>query len=378
MKVKRTKVRYKRNAKTKKAVVTVLIVAALLSVGLFLSGVIGRLLDTDEPTISGNSSTASQTISSVPSAPDIPASSAESQPAAPQTVKAVSPDRSSLTDLIALEAFCGTAKANGATAIVIDVKDTEGHLLYKNVGVSTSRAAVYAHLSTRDDADLAYTVYSDLTPLVNVIHNAGLQAVARLNCFNDAYSGKSIAGSRCVVSGGTTWIDDSPANGGRSWLNPYAESAQLFNLDIAADCQRFGFDVLIADYVQFPVGYSLGRIDYGEAALTLTKAQALSTFLDRLTAQTSMPVWLTVRTNAQGSQEFAGHPFNYAPNSLAGFVAVLNAPENPRKNTVVPMDDAQLSAALAALPTDRDVIPCVITDTPSAVLTQQQNYVIMK
>jgi len=379
MKVKRTKVRYKRNAKTKNFVVTVLVVAALLGVGLLLSGVIGRLADGNTPPAASTPSAASQAASVSASVPDAPTSSVQSQPAAVQSVKAVSPDRAALTDLAALKAFCDTAKNSGATAVVVDVKDAEGHLLYRNVGAATSRAAVYAHLSTRDDADLTYTVYSDLQPLVSVIHDAGLQAVARINCFNDAYSGKSIPGSRCAVTGGTTWVDDSPANGGRSWLNPYAPSAQQFLLDVAADCRTFGFDAIIADYVQFPVGYSLNRIDYGEAALTVTKAQALSDFLSRLTAQTSLPVWLTVRTAApQGAQEFAGHPYDYAPNTLAGFIAVLNAPANPRKNAAQPMDDAQLAAALAALPTDRRVIPCVITDTPSAVLTQQQDYVIMK
>lgn len=379
MKVKREKVIYRRHAKGRKVLVIVVVLAALLAVGLALSGLFGRLFDaaSSEPAASRPESAAA---SSVPAASETSQpSSSEPSPVTEETLRALSPDRSVLTDLSALERFCADAKAAGATAVVIDVKDEVGHPLYRAIGADTEQAELYAGLATRSDADPAYTVYDSLKPVADAVHAAGLQAVARINCFNDSFGGKTLPGARCTVSGGTTWVDNNPSNGGRSWLNPYAESAQNYNLAIAADCAGAGFDAILADYVQFPVGFSLNRIDYGAAADGVSKAQALAGFLRKMTESTSVPVYLTVRNlSAEGSDEFGGSPFDYAPETLAGFAAVLNAPANPRRETpAAPTGEWLASQPPVPYTGSKPVILSVIGSAVPDAWKNDQTYLIL-
>lgn len=388
MKVKRSKVMYRRNVKLKKSVILILVLAALLAAGWALSGPVSKLLSRpaeSSSAVSAAPQSAPETPVSTPAGPSSAPTGVLTPPAvADDSFKAVSPPQSDLADLTRLAAFCASAKANGADTVIIDIKDETGRLLYRSVGLNAgaSDAAIYANISQRADADLSYTAYDRLEELVAVIKNSGLRAYARLNCFNDSVSGRSIPGSRCTISGsdGTTWLDDSVANGGRSWLNPYSRTARRFAVEIARDCKTFGFDALIADYVQFPVGFSLGRIDYGADAAGIDRTAALSGFVEELIARSGLPVWLTVRNcTPEGSQEFGGSAFALRPEGLAGYLAVLNAPENPHKDSPAALDDTQLAAAAASIPqTDgRPVVCAVIAQQVPAALSALEKYAVL-
>jgi len=294
-------------------------------------------------------------------------------------MKAVSPQGTALYDDTALTQFCANAKAAGADTVILDVKTADSYVIYTDVGFSKTigaSQAEYAAIATSGGIDPLYTARKDLYSAASAVKAAGLKAVARINCFMDCNAGRILKGAKTVTAGGTTWVDDSPAKGGKSWLNPYSEAARTYNLTIVSDCAAAGFDAVIADFVQFPVGFSLNLINYGPDALTVTRTQILTRFMQDMVDNAGIPVFLTVRSlTAEGSIEFGGSPFNYEIPGLAGYVAVLNAPEMPRKTAAAVMTADTAAAAAAVLPVDKEiVIAAVAPQNDTSALSGFEKY----
>ena len=389
MKVKRSKYMYRKKRPWLTIVVIAVCVAALFGLGWLLSvalpgfgyGEPSSVLSTPSAS-SVASSTASAESLSTPVESSTPASelSTPSQVSEPlSSMKAVSPQGDALYDDTALAQFCTEAKAAGADTVIIDVKTADSYIIYTDVGFSQTigaSQAEYADIATTGGIDPLYTARKDLYSVVSTIKASGLQAVARINCFMDCNAGRILKGAKVTTADGTTWIDDSVANGGRSWLNPYSETARAYNLTIVSDCTAAGFDAIIADFVQFPVGYSLGLIDYGDTALIVTRAGILTQFMQDMVDSAGIPVYLTVRNlTANGSLEFGGSPFDYPITGLAGYVAVLNAPAMPRKTAASAMTAASAASAAAALPESQNIVTAVIAaQSDTTALTGFEQY----
>jgi len=362
---------YKKRHPWLTVLVIVICIAALFGLGWLLSAALPGMFGggdssapTKPPASSVSSAAVSSEISSVP-ASSLPASeiSAPSQPTGLiSNVKAVSPIGTALYDDGALAQFCVNAKAAGADTVIIDVKTADSYVIYTDVGFSRTIGASspeYAAIASSGGIDPLYTARKDLYSVASTIKTAGLQAVARINCFMDCNAGRILKGAKTVTAAGTTWVDDSPSKGGKSWLNPYSEAARTYNLTIASDCAAAGFDAVIADFVQFPVGFSLNLINYGPDSATVTRMQILTQYMQDMVDIAGIPVYLTVRNlTAEGSIEFGGSPFSYPITGLAGYVAVLNAPEMPRKTAAATMtaDTAAAAVAAAVFPVDKDIV----------------------
>lgn len=102
--------------------------------------------------------------------------------------------------------------------------------------------------------------------------------IARIYAFRDPLS--SLVLKKAAVKYQDTemlWLDDSKENGGKSWLNPYSEVAQMYIADLSLECIRAGCSAVMLDGVQFPTGYSLELAGYGTQ--TKTHQQVLSDFV---------------------------------------------------------------------------------------------------
>ncbi len=388
MKVKRSTFMYKKKRMGMTVLWVIVGIVVLFGLGWLLSAALPGMLNGNSSmsTLSASSvsSTAASDITSQSSSLPNSETSIPSQPSGPiSNIKAVSPQGAALYDDGALAQFCMDAKAAGADTVIIDVKTADSYVIYTDVGYSKTvgaSAPEYAAIATTGGIDPLYTARKDLNSIVTTIKAAGLQAVARINCFMDCNAGRILKGAKTVTADGSTWVDDSPSKGGKSWLNPYSEAAGIYNLTIASDCAAAGFDAIIADFVQFPVGFSLGLINYGPDAATITRAQILTQFMQSMVDNAGIPVYLTVRNlTAEGSIEFGGSPFNYQITGLTGYVAVLNAPAAPRKTAAVAMTaDTAAAAALTvktAFPTDKNILFAVVApQNDNTALTGFEQY----
>ena len=224
MKIKRSKYMYRKKRPWMTIAVIVICVAALFGLGWLLSVVLPGMINGNSSVLTSPASSVSSTamssdVSSEPSS-SLP-TSLTSTPSQPPWMpiskfKAVSPQGSALYDDGALAQFCMDAKAAGANTIIIDVKTADSYVIYTDVGYSKTvgaSAPEYAAIATTGGIDPLYTARKDLYSVVSTIKAAGLQAVARINCFMDCNAGRILKGAKTVTADGSTWVDDSPSKG---------------------------------------------------------------------------------------------------------------------------------------------------------------------
>lgn len=160
-------------------------------------------------------------------------------------VKAFWLPHSALTDSTALAATLKAAKQAGFDSLVVDMKDADGTLYYRS---ATERAVQVGSFAA--DALTA----DGLKALFTTVKQAGLRPIARVYAFRDNAAARVLGDARITPIGnsGWVWYDNNPANGGRAWLNPYADAAHTYVIDIAKELRDAGAAAIMLDGVQFP------------------------------------------------------------------------------------------------------------------------------
>jgi len=146
-----------------------------------------------------------------------------------------------LSNSTALLAFIAEAKSEGYSAVVIEMKDEVGQLLYLSgvmLGeppklIAEDRAIVTGSLSAQSVA--------------SAIAAEGLIPVARVNTLRD-----HIAPLRHADVTYAGWLDGRPDSGGRAWANPFLQGTRVYNTEIVRELHDAGFEAVILAGVTFP------------------------------------------------------------------------------------------------------------------------------
>jgi hypothetical protein len=155
------------------------------------------------------------------------------------------------------------AKRTEINALVIDVKDDRGYLLY------------------RSSVPLAHAIGADTTQpmsaarmrsVLDTMRANGIFPIARIVVAKDPL----LAGARrewAVVrrSDGKPWLDKN----GRPWLDPHQRGVWRYAADLAAEAVALGFSEVQFDYVRFPDEPRLIR----DAAFPLAKGRTRATVI---------------------------------------------------------------------------------------------------
>ena len=185
--------------------------------------------------------------------------------------------------------------------------------------------------------------------------DAGLQPVPRLYAFRDNLGAKALASARIGLAEnpGWTWYDGDPNNGGRAWLNPYADEARSYLIGLAQELKEMGAAAILLDGVQFPT-YT-GRADFGNSSNTnLTKDKVLTLFVDKMkSALEDCPVLLgCTLQSALGSDTlpYGGNPVTFAPTMVSPAIFPAALPESITiGDTVIPNSPDDLQQTVQAL-----------------------------
>ncbi len=122
-------------------------------------------------------------------------------------------------------------------ALVIDVKGDRGIIPYR------SRVA----LASEVGAQRTITVH-DLGGLIASLHARGIYAIARLVTFKDDKLAWARPEWAVRAASRQPWVDRE----GLAWSDPFRKEVWTYNLDIAEEAARLGFDEIQFDYVRFP------------------------------------------------------------------------------------------------------------------------------
>ena len=143
-----------------------------------------------------------------------------------------------LNDYIAL-------KGSGLNTIELDVKDENGEIGFP-VRVPLARAVGSPKR------------YYDPERTVAKIHAAGLYLIGRIVMFEDPALSAGAPWLAIRRPDGSRWLNSA----GLGWTNPYDKRVWKYNVDIAEQAAKLGFDEIQFDYVRFPSDGDLSQIRY--------------------------------------------------------------------------------------------------------------------
>jgi hypothetical protein len=122
-------------------------------------------------------------------------------------------------------------------ALVIDVKGDRGMIAYRSAIPLASEIGAQKIITVRD-----------MGGLIKSLKEKGIYTIARIVVFKDdllAFARPELA---IKAPGGAIWLD----NEGLAWVDPSRKEVWEYNIAIAEEAARLGFDEIQFDYVRFP------------------------------------------------------------------------------------------------------------------------------
>ena len=152
-------------------------------------------------------------------------------------------------------------------AVVIDVKGDRGWILYR------TEVELAVAIGAQGPGTL-----KDFDGLMADFKARGIYTIARIVTFKDnilatARPDLAIIDTRT----GRPWIDNEKL----AWVDPFREEVWAYNIAIAQEAVRRGFDEVQFDYVRFPTDGKLGAARYAKPNSKETRLPAIAAFLEK-------------------------------------------------------------------------------------------------
>lgn len=149
-------------------------------------------------------------------------------------------------------------------ALVIDVKDDNGWITYRSELDAVHR---YRAQQVR---------LGDLTELTERLRGLGIYSIARLVVFKDSRLAAARPDLAVAHVDGGAWRDQT----GAAWMDPYSREVWQYNIDVAVEVARAGFDEIQFDYVRYPTDGHMSAVRYTWLDEDLTRAEVITGFLE--------------------------------------------------------------------------------------------------
>ncbi|MBV9155137.1 MAG: GTP-binding protein [Acidobacteriaceae bacterium] len=152
------------------------------------------------------------------------------------------------------------AKTTPINAVVIDVKGDLGYVSYKTA----------VPLATEIGAQKIITII-DIRGLLERLHNEGLYTIARIVTFKDNKLGSAYP-KLALHRNGAIFKDRE----GLTWCDPFLPEVRDYNIDLAVDAAKAGFDEIQFDYVRFP---DTKGVQFSQPSTEESRPKAIIAFL---------------------------------------------------------------------------------------------------
>ena len=208
-------------------------------------------------------------------------------PNPPQIIKAIYSTGWSAGSSSKLDYFINLIKTTELNAIVIDIKDYSGYVLYN---IDNADVAKYGAKQIE---------ITKINSVIKRLHDEGIYVIARVTVFQDPILAKarpewaihrSIANASSSApainfsSTASLWYDNKKL----AWMDPSASGVWDYNIAIAKDAAARGFDEINFDYIRFASDGNLSAMRFPVySAKTETKRAAIARFFKYLRDQLS-------------------------------------------------------------------------------------------
>jgi len=147
-------------------------------------------------------------------------------------------------------------------AVVIDVKEYEGEVYIPGVAMA-EKAGAYV------------PAIPDVASWIADLKHQGIYTVARIVVFKDNIMPRKNKSLSVKNPQGDLWLDRHHI----TWLDPYNQEAGRYNLLIALQAAKLGFDEVQFDYIRFPTDGSLSQMRFAKPYNKKAAPEALIEFL---------------------------------------------------------------------------------------------------
>jgi hypothetical protein len=156
-------------------------------------------------------------------------------------INAIAAPSSVLDNPTSLAAYIRQAELNGFNAVVLEMKDSAGHLFFAS------------EFEPVQDTDI---IRGTLTAaqIFAAFEDTGVRPVVRLNTLLDRLAPGTVPDvSYVFASGGGRWLDDTIENGGKLWANPFLQGTRDYHLFIIEELVNAGFTDIVLANIIFPL-----------------------------------------------------------------------------------------------------------------------------
>ena len=133
-------------------------------------------------------------------------------------------------------------------AIVVPIKESDGRVYIPNVASAKEFGTERTAIPRPDD-------------LLKDLRERGLYSIARIVVFKDNVLPTKRPGWSIMDKDGGLWRNDK----GLAWVDPYRKEVWDYNLEVAIEAARLGFDEIQFDYIRFPSDGAIERCRYSRA-----------------------------------------------------------------------------------------------------------------
>jgi hypothetical protein len=181
---------------------------------------------------------------------------------APAAVRALYVNRWATQSAKRMRELMKIADETEINGMVLDLKDEFG-LNFASKDSSVARNA--GHSGT----------IPHLKELIDTLHAHGIVVIARQVTFKDSVAARQNPQHTIRKPDGSPWNDKQ----GLTWVDPYDPMIREYNIRVAEELARMGFDEIQFDYIRFPEPYpSLPKQTFSDAN-GVSRPQALADFL---------------------------------------------------------------------------------------------------
>lgn len=151
-------------------------------------------------------------------------------------------------------------------SIVIDIKDYSGLIFFD------SQLPIINQIKANDIR------IPDLKEWLKYLKKEGIYTIARITVFQDPYLAEKMPSIALKAKTGGLWRDKK----GLAWVDPTQKFVWEYNINLAKEVIKLGFDEINFDYIRFPTDGNIKNIVYANLDTDAKKNEVMASFYDYL------------------------------------------------------------------------------------------------
>lgn len=155
-------------------------------------------------------------------------------------------------------------KRTELNSVIVDIKDYTGL-----IGFDTESELI-------NNIGSEKVFIKDIKGLIERLHNEGIYTIARMAVFEDDYLPEKRPDLALKNQGNGLWRD----NKGLTWLDPASQEVWDYNIALAKEAIKAGFDEINLDYVRFPSDGATALIKYPFWDKKIEKTEVIRSFFE--------------------------------------------------------------------------------------------------